>query len=283
MGQITPNIGIYIPAAGETNYDNSFAAGMLNIDAHDHSGGPNKGVPIASGGLADGSVTYPKLNANVADVTTGIGTSGVNLNQLVMLGILKNLYQLATAAGFLAKNGAAVTARTFQDSASLTWTNPDGSAGNPSAVVNPNLTLTSLTLGAGTALSNYVEGTFVPTVVGEGVAGVTTYTQQNGYYTRIGNIVIVSVTVFGPSCTGTGNVLFNLPFVVKNQVGGNGVGALLNATAQTYPVGTSQLSVFCVPNTTTARAYASGTATAGGFVQMANTAYNWQFTAIYQI
>ena len=283
MGQITPNIGIYIPAAGETNYDNSFAAGMLNVDAHDHSGGPNKGVPIASGGLADGSVTYPKLNANVADVTTGIGVNGALPNQLQILGILRNLYQLATATGFIAKNGAAVTARTFQDSASLTWTNPAGVAGDPSAVVNPNLTLTSLILGAGTALTDYVEGNFVPTMVGEGVAGVTTYTAQNGYYTRIGNIVIVSVTVFGPNATGTGNILFNLPFVVKNQVGGNGISSVMTAAAVTYPAGTTGLALFCVPGTATARVYASGTGVAGGNVQLANVAYNWQFTAIYQI
>jgi NOL1/NOP2/fmu family ribosome biogenesis protein len=31
MGQVTPNMGIYIPAAGETNYDASFAAGMINV------------------------------------------------------------------------------------------------------------------------------------------------------------------------------------------------------------------------------------------------------------
>jgi hypothetical protein len=136
MGQTTPNIAIYIPAAGETNYDASFAAGMVNIDQHDHSGGPNKGVPIASAGIADGSITYPKLNANVVDPTTGIGVNAGLPNQIQMLGILKNLYQLATATGFLTKNGSAVAARTFQNSSTVTWTNADGSGGNPSAAVN---------------------------------------------------------------------------------------------------------------------------------------------------
>ena len=45
MGTITPNIGIFIPADGEQNYGSSFAAGMVNVDQHDHSGGPNKGPP----------------------------------------------------------------------------------------------------------------------------------------------------------------------------------------------------------------------------------------------
>jgi hypothetical protein len=42
----TPNIGIYIPSDGETGYGASFQSGMINIDQHDHSGGPNKGLPI---------------------------------------------------------------------------------------------------------------------------------------------------------------------------------------------------------------------------------------------
>src|SRR5574338_34789 len=114
MGQTTPNVGIYIPAAGETNYDASFAAGMVNVDQHDHSGGPNKGVPIDTSGIADGSITYQKLNANVADNTTGIGTNvGPLANQLMILGLLKNIYQIATASGFISKDGSNAHARTI--------------------------------------------------------------------------------------------------------------------------------------------------------------------------
>lgn len=139
MGQTTPFIGIYIPSAGETNYEQSFAAGLINIDQHDHSGGPNKGVPITNSGLADFSVTYDKLNSNVADPTTGIGTQGAPFqNRLEALGILKNLYALAVAAGtgFISMNGHVVAGRTFQNSSTVTWTNPDGIAGNPSAAFN---------------------------------------------------------------------------------------------------------------------------------------------------
>ena len=139
MGQITPNMGIYIPSAGETNYEQSFAAGLINIDQHDHSGGPNKGVPITNSGLADFSVTYQKLNANVADTTTGIGTQGAPFqNRLTTLGILNNLYALAVASatGFISMNAHVVAGRTFQNSSTVTWTNADGIAGNPSAAVN---------------------------------------------------------------------------------------------------------------------------------------------------
>ena len=139
MGQTTPNIGIYIPAAGETDYDQSFAAGMINIDQHDHSGGPNKGLPIATEGLGDFSVTFDKLNANVVDQSvpgSGIGVSGTFPNQLVILDPLKAIYQLAPVAGFVTLDGTNAHARTFQNSSTVTWTNADGVAGNPSASVN---------------------------------------------------------------------------------------------------------------------------------------------------
>ena len=141
MGQFTPNIGLYIPAAGETNYNDAFAQGMINLDQHDHTGGPNKGLPITSSGLADFSVTYNKLNSNVVDPLTGIGvnsTPGLQ-NQLQILGILRNLFQLASSGsntGFVSMNGTTVAARTFQNTSSVTWTNADGIAGDPSAVVN---------------------------------------------------------------------------------------------------------------------------------------------------
>ena len=138
MGQITPNLGIFIPSAGETNYEQSFAAGMMNIDQHDHSGGPNKGVPIQTSGLSDFSVTYDKLNANVVDSSTGIGTQGGAFqNRLQLLGYLSNLYALSLTpgVGFVVMNGGVSNVRTFQDTATVTWTNADGT-GDPTANVN---------------------------------------------------------------------------------------------------------------------------------------------------
>lgn len=137
MGQTTPNIGIYIPSAGETLFDQSFASGMVNVDQHDHSGGPNKGLPIATEGLGAFSVTFDKLNINVVDPTTGVGTSAIFQNQIVMLDPLKSIFQLAPTNGFLTLDGVNAHARTFQDTASVKWTNPAGVAGNPSAVVDP--------------------------------------------------------------------------------------------------------------------------------------------------
>lgn len=131
MGQTTPNIGIYLPAPGEENYSQSFDSGMINIDQHDHSGGPNKGLPIGPQGLADFAVHYYHLNADVVDQSTGIGVSAILPNQLQILGLLKNIFQLATTSGFISKDGSLAHARTFTAGAGVTITNGDGVAGNP--------------------------------------------------------------------------------------------------------------------------------------------------------
>lgn len=143
MGTRTPNIGIYIPAAGETNYDQSFYSGMVNIDNHDHSGATNKGVPINSSGLAVGSVTYDKLNVNVADTTSGLGFNGALPNQLQIKGILNALYVMGLTAGtgFLTRNGAAVNTRSFVNGKGMNVSPLDGSGNTTFAladtVVNP--------------------------------------------------------------------------------------------------------------------------------------------------
>jgi len=135
-GSLTPNIGIYIPAAGEDGYSEDFASGMVNVDQHDHSGGPNKGMPIATEGLGAFSVTFDKLATNVVDPSTGVGTSGVFLNQIVMLDPLKAIFSLAPATGFITMDGTLAHVRTFTDSGTITWTNANGASGNPSAAVN---------------------------------------------------------------------------------------------------------------------------------------------------
>jgi len=141
MGNTTPNIGIYVPVAGEQNYDQAFAAGMVNIDQHDHTGGPNKGLPITSSGIGAAAIDYTKLNTNVADAATGIqaGAGALGANQIATIGILRNIYQNADTSGYFAKTDTGtVAARTFQGTTNqIAITNPDGKSGNSTISLSP--------------------------------------------------------------------------------------------------------------------------------------------------
>jgi hypothetical protein len=95
MGQTTPNMSIYVPSNNETGYAQSFAAGMTNVDQHDHSGPPNKGVPIASGGIADGSIVASKLNSNVLTVNGGLA---FDINNAIKIAAPVTIAQGGTAS-----------------------------------------------------------------------------------------------------------------------------------------------------------------------------------------
>lgn len=128
-------------------------------------------------------------------------------------------------------------------------------------------------------------GTFTPTLVGNSVAGTTTYSSQNGYYTQIGNLVTVIGTINYTAATGTGNMLIGgLPFTIKNQTQGNTMGSVLVSSAGTaWPAGTTSTVIYGQLNTTTAEIYCTGTLSAGGFMQMANTSGGISFTMTYQV
>lgn len=147
-------------------------------------------------------------------------------------------------------------------------------------------TVTSITFGSGTALSNYAEGTWTPTLVGGSTAGTTTYTAQNGYYTRVGNMVWCTFWVQGSAATGTGNAtLGGLPFTIKSQTNGNPTFPILSVSAAgwTWPAGTTGLVGDGAANTTTMLIWGQASAGVGGFLQMANAAFAFQGFIYYQI
>lgn len=98
------------------------------------------------------------------------------------------------------------------------------------ANITGGLTADNLTLGAGTALAQYVEGTFVPTIVGLTTAGVGTYGARVGTYTRVGQFVLFRLRVDWTAHTGTGAMaITGFPFPVSATAHGAGTMCLNNA------------------------------------------------------
>lgn len=79
--------------------------------------------------------------------------------------------------------------------------------------------------------ADYTEGMWTPIFSGDGVAGTFTYTNQQGYYTRMGNrcfingYILISAIAVNP----TGNMrVMNLPFPASGDA--NNYGALTLVT-----------------------------------------------------
>lgn len=94
--------------------------------------------------------------------------------------------------------------------------------------------------------SFYAQGTYSPTYLGGTTAGATTYTLQQGAWTRIGNVVIVTGTVIWTAATGTGNAQVSLPLTSVNVANQNYSGGLRTINV-TFANSTPQIQI--VPNT----------------------------------
>jgi len=89
MGTRTPNMSIYKPAPGEQVYDPAFAAGLNNIDSHDHSGGNTEGVQIDTDGIKDGSITPEKLSVEILSEST-VQTTDATPKEIVSLAVAES-------------------------------------------------------------------------------------------------------------------------------------------------------------------------------------------------
>lgn len=83
----------------------------------------------------------------------------------------------------------------------------------------------------------YDKGTYVPTYLGGTTAGVTTYSFQDGAWTRKGREITVRGQINWTAATGTGNAQVSLPFAAAS---GNTTGALW-LSGVTFAAGTPEL------------------------------------------
>lgn len=246
-----------------------------------------KVLEVAAGGTGDGTLTNHGVligQATSAIAATASGSAG----QVLQSGgaSADPVYSTATYPSsttinqILYSSSANVVSGLATANSAVLATN---GSGIPSITATP--TVTSITFGTGTALSNYAEGTWTPTIVGQSVAGTTTYVAQAGYYTRIGNLVTIFGTVTYTAATGTGNLLIGgFPFTIKNQSNYFPTGAVAEDSSGTiWPAGRTHLTLLGLSNTTTANIYCSGSAVGAAYFAMTNAASGWEFTLTYQI
>ena len=109
-------------------------------------------------------------------------------------------------------------------------------------------------------LDDYEEGTWTPTLLGQ---GTMTFTIRLGSYTKVGNLVVASFHI-DVATTGTGSGVLgitNLPFVVKNSSGQYGF--ITSVHAYTWTTSRSNINGLANPGGTTCDFY-YGAASSGG-------------------
>ena len=125
-------------------------------------------------------------------------------------------------------------------------------------------------------LDDYEEGTFTPTAIGATSAGTTTYTSQNGKYTKIGRLVTARFNISYSSLTGTGELVISLPFVADGEY----MGSIMTNGLNWSGSGTS-LTVYTVTSAATCRIFISGDDIAWSVQQCVNESADFIITVTY--
>ena len=125
-------------------------------------------------------------------------------------------------------------------------------------------------------LDDYEEGTFTPTAIGGSSAGTTTYTSQNGKYTKIGRLVTARFNISYSSLTGTGELVISLPFVADGEY----MGSIMTNGLNWSGSGTS-LTVYTVTSAATCRIFISGDDISWSVQQCVNESADFIITVTY--
>ena len=107
----------------------------------------------------------------------------------------------------------------------------DGNITGATTICSTNLNASSVYIGGTTSanqLDNYVEGTFTPAYTAG--SGSITLSTAHGYYTRIGNLVYVTIKMIASAISSPSGtlVISGLPVASANNTGGEGIGAVVH-------------------------------------------------------
>jgi hypothetical protein len=251
----------------------------------------NTTVTLPTTGTLATTSQLPTLPLSVSNGGTGVGTlTGILTGNGASNVSASSVTQFALLVG-----GASNAVGSVADVATGSVLISGGVSANPSYSAFPQISGLGIGASAGSTagvtfdgtnfMNNYVVATWTPTMVGGSTAGTTTYTAQNGYYTRIGNVAHVWGYVAGSAATGTGVASFGLPFTVKSQTNGQQIGAVYSQSSATWtwPTSTTALIFYAQSGSSTALITAHGTAGATGNFGIQNAAFAFSFSVMFQI
>ncbi len=199
----------------------------------------------SANGFEIGNFWYNDLTAKHFQADD-VGVGAAVWKQFLMSGVVVDVPDGGTGQVTLLDHGVLVGSGTnpvTSLSVGATGTILAGNTGaDPAFTATPSLT--SITLGGGTAFSNYLEQqSWTPSIVGLSTAGTGTYTLQSGYYTRIGNMIFLQCEITWTAHTGTGDLtIANLPFTVRNSANYSPEG-IINTQNMTLPGGANRTSI----------------------------------------
>jgi hypothetical protein len=159
-----------------------------------------------------------------------------------------------------------------------------GAAGGLS--VNGDITADGIYLG-GTVAANYLddyeEGTWTPTIRGRPTAGVGTYSQQVGRYTKVGNRVYITGRLIWSAHTGTGTMdLASMPFT-SNSASNNRPVINLFCENISLTAGNLATAALIDTNATTAQVFEAPTGGGSGSAVNIDTAGQITFSGFYEV
>jgi hypothetical protein len=186
---------------------------IVDVSATPPASGSTKRISInnllSSSPTASGALTVTGLVTAGSATITGAATVGTTLG-------VTGVSTLASVG----VTGAATVGTTLLVGTNATLTNGNVIIGTSGKGID----FSAVTGGTGTATANvlndYEEGTFVPTIVGNTIAGVGVYGDQNGRYTKVGRLVTCQIFVNWTAHTGTGDMFIGgLPFATASISG----------------------------------------------------------------
>jgi hypothetical protein len=218
----TLSVGVDLDVDGHTEVDNLQAVGVVTvtgsatidnvrIDTNTVDTTSGNLILDSTGGIVDiNDAVDISGDVDIEDTTQSTSPTNGALKVAGGVGIEKNLW---------VGQNLDVEGTTELDSVGVTGNATITSGDVVIATAGNGIDFSATSDGTGTAtselLDNYEEGTFTPTIT-QGITSPT-YSAQNGYYTRIGDLMFAHIilTVNGGTANGSGVIVGGLPYTSK--------------------------------------------------------------------